>query len=80
MTAEAAFWDNPAEEYARKPVENPDAFDRKIRVTQSRMTTPPSSSLPSPRPFSRPRSPMASRSVISAHGLAGMGEGFGSHE
>ena len=36
--ADAAFWNNIAERYARKPVENPDAFDRKIEITKSRMT------------------------------------------
>lgn len=38
MTADAAFWNKLAERYARKPVENPDAFDRKIAITRSRMT------------------------------------------
>ncbi|MCO4743710.1 MAG: class I SAM-dependent methyltransferase [Proteobacteria bacterium] len=37
MTADAAFWNNLAEDYAAKPVENPDAFDRKIAITQARM-------------------------------------------
>lgn len=40
MTAEtAAFWNDMAERYSRKPVEDPDAFDRKIAITKSRMTT-----------------------------------------
>lgn len=38
MTTDPAFWDGLAEEYAAKPVENPDAFDRKIRLTLDRMT------------------------------------------
>ena len=38
MTADAAFWNDLAEEYAAKPVENPDAFERKIAITKSRMT------------------------------------------
>lgn len=31
------FWDRLAEEYARKPVADPDSFERKIAVTKSRM-------------------------------------------
>jgi arsenite methyltransferase len=38
MTADAAFWNNLAEKYARKPVENPTAFERKIAITKSLMT------------------------------------------
>ncbi len=38
MTTEAAFWNNLAEQYAAKPVENPDAFDQKIAITKSRMS------------------------------------------
>lgn len=38
MSADAAFWDNIAETYAAKPVENPDAFDRKTDVTLSHLT------------------------------------------
>ncbi len=38
MTANAQFWNDIAEEYARKPVDNPDAFERKIAITKSRMT------------------------------------------
>lgn len=34
---DAAFWDGLAEEYAAKPVELPDAFERKIEITQSLM-------------------------------------------
>ncbi len=37
MTTNAAFWNNLAEEYAQKPVENPDAFDRKIQITTGHM-------------------------------------------
>lgn len=37
MTADAAFWDNLAESYAAKPVEDPEAFDRKIACTTARM-------------------------------------------
>ncbi len=35
--SDAAFWDRLADEYSRKPVENPDAFERKIEITQARM-------------------------------------------
>ncbi|MFK7999670.1 MAG: class I SAM-dependent methyltransferase [Polyangiales bacterium] len=34
---DAAFWDELAEEYAAKPVELPDVFERKIEITQSLM-------------------------------------------
>ncbi len=37
MTADAAFWNDLAEKYARKPVENPDAFEKKIAITRARM-------------------------------------------
>lgn len=37
MTGDAAFWNDIAEKYSRKPVENPDAFERKIAVTKSLM-------------------------------------------
>jgi hypothetical protein len=37
MTAEAAFWNDLAERYSRQPLANPNAFERKIAVTQSRM-------------------------------------------
>lgn len=37
MTAEAAFWNQLAERYARQPVANPGAFERKIAITRSRM-------------------------------------------
>src|SRR5688572_25325280 len=38
MTADPAFWNNLAEKYSRQPVANPDAFERKISITKSRMT------------------------------------------
>lgn len=38
MTADAAFWNDIAEKYARKPVGDPAAFERKIAVTKSLMT------------------------------------------
>lgn len=34
MTTEAAFWNNIAVEYSQKPVELPDAFERKIAITK----------------------------------------------
>jgi 2-polyprenyl-3-methyl-5-hydroxy-6-metoxy-1,4-benzoquinol methylase len=37
MTAEAAFWNDLAERYARQPVANPGAFERKIAITQACM-------------------------------------------
>lgn len=37
MTDSALFWNGIAESYARRPVENPAAFDRKIELTQARM-------------------------------------------
>lgn len=37
MTAEAAFWNDLAERYARQPLANPGAFERKIEVTRARM-------------------------------------------
>jgi ubiquinone/menaquinone biosynthesis C-methylase UbiE len=37
MTADAKFWDNIAERYAKKPVGDPEAFEAKIAVTKSRM-------------------------------------------
>lgn len=37
MTAEIKFWNDLAERYARQPVANPSAFERKIDVTRSRM-------------------------------------------
>ncbi|MBO6940746.1 MAG: class I SAM-dependent methyltransferase [Deltaproteobacteria bacterium] len=36
-TADPAFWNELAERYAAKPVEDPSAFDRKIAVTKSEM-------------------------------------------
>lgn len=38
MTTDATFWNKLAEDYSRKPVENPEAFERKIAITRSRMT------------------------------------------
>jgi arsenite methyltransferase len=37
VTADAAFWNQLAERYARQPLANPGAFERKIEVTRSRM-------------------------------------------
>ncbi len=37
-TTNAAFWDKLAERYAAKPVDDPEAFDRKIAITVSHMT------------------------------------------
>jgi arsenite methyltransferase len=37
VTADTAFWNNLAEKYAKKPVENPAAFERKISITKSLM-------------------------------------------
>ena len=37
MTADAAFWNDLAERYARQPLANPGAFARKIEITRSRM-------------------------------------------
>lgn len=36
--ADSAFWDRIAESYAKKPVDDPAAFDRKIAITRDRMT------------------------------------------
>jgi arsenite methyltransferase len=38
MITNAAFWDNAAEKYSKKPVADPAAFERKIAITQSLMT------------------------------------------
>ena len=38
MATAAAFWDNLAETYAAKPVEDPEAFDRKTDITLSHLT------------------------------------------
>jgi ubiquinone/menaquinone biosynthesis C-methylase UbiE len=38
MTADPAFWNKLAEKYSRQPVADPDAFERKIAMTKSRMT------------------------------------------
>ena len=37
MTAEAAFWNDLAERYARQPLSNPGAFERKIEATKACM-------------------------------------------
>jgi ubiquinone/menaquinone biosynthesis C-methylase UbiE len=34
---DAAFWNGLADKYARQPVANPEAFERKIEITKSRM-------------------------------------------
>ena len=34
---DAAFWDRLAEKYARQPVANPEAFERKIAITRAQM-------------------------------------------
>jgi len=38
MTVDPAFWNKLAERYSRQPVANPEAFDRKIAITVSKMT------------------------------------------
>lgn len=38
MTTNVEFWNNIADAYARKPVDDPDAFERKIAITKNRMT------------------------------------------
>ena len=37
MITDSAFWDNAAQKYSRKPVANPDAFERKIEATKALM-------------------------------------------
>jgi len=37
MSNDAAFWNNLAEKYSRQPLENPEAFERKIAITKARM-------------------------------------------
>ncbi len=37
MPADVAFWDHIAEDYARKPVDDPLAFERKIAITRARI-------------------------------------------
>jgi len=37
MTNEATFWDDLAEKYSKKPVEDPAAFEAKIAITKSRI-------------------------------------------
>jgi len=36
--ANAAFWDDLAQRYSEKPVDDPDAFDRKIAITEALMS------------------------------------------
>lgn len=38
MTVDPAFWNRLAAKYARQPVANPDAFARKIAITEAQMT------------------------------------------
>ena len=38
MTEAEAFWNKIAEKYSRQPVEDPEAFERKIAITRSRMS------------------------------------------
>ncbi|MDQ3031526.1 MAG: class I SAM-dependent methyltransferase [Myxococcota bacterium] len=38
VIADPTFWNGIAEKYARRPVEDPDAFERKIAITKSRMS------------------------------------------
>jgi arsenite methyltransferase len=38
VTTDAAFWNHLAEKYARQPVANPAAFERKIAITKSLMS------------------------------------------
>lgn len=38
MKTDATFWNNVADEYAAKPVELPDAFEKKIAITRSFLT------------------------------------------
>ena len=38
MDANAAFWNDRAEQYSHQPVENIDAFERKIAITSSRIS------------------------------------------
>ncbi|MEO1234214.1 MAG: class I SAM-dependent methyltransferase [Myxococcota bacterium] len=37
MNSESRFWDDLAESYAKKPVEDPAAFERKIELTKERL-------------------------------------------
>ena len=39
MITNATFWDRTAEKYAKKPVANPAAFERKIAITKSLMNS-----------------------------------------
>jgi arsenite methyltransferase len=37
VNADATFWNQLAEKYSRQPLANPEAFERKIEITKSRM-------------------------------------------
>jgi arsenite methyltransferase len=37
VNADATFWNQLAEKYSRQPVANPEAFERKIEITKSRL-------------------------------------------
>jgi ubiquinone/menaquinone biosynthesis C-methylase UbiE len=37
MSPDAAFWNDLAEKYAKKPVDDPEAFERKIAITKARI-------------------------------------------
>ena len=39
MDTNAVFWNNLADKYAKKPVEDPGAFERKIDVTKAKMSS-----------------------------------------
>lgn len=38
MSVDPKFWNDLAEEYSRKPVDDPDAFERKIAITKAQMS------------------------------------------
>jgi arsenite methyltransferase len=38
VSSSAAFWNGLAEKYSRQPVADPEAFERKIEITKSKMT------------------------------------------
>lgn len=38
MTDDSTFWDKIADDYARRPVEDPDAFERKTAITAAMLT------------------------------------------
>ena len=39
MTADARFWDDIAEQYAAKPLDDPDAYERKLAETKKRLSS-----------------------------------------